>query len=142
MEDSKSSVSVHVKLTVNPSKTEDFLSALKVIFEKTKLEPLNTFLEIYRDEQSPGMFKLVENWNATADYMMNVSIYVSICVLFLRGMTGADNNPHQVQVKKDYYQAYYAALQPILLKAPEVEIFSRMPDNEWVSVRKECYPGR
>ncbi|KAK7937315.1 uncharacterized protein PG986_014183 [Apiospora aurea] len=118
MEDSKSSVSVHVKLTVNPSKMEEFLGALKVIYEKTKLESLNTFLEVYRDDKSPGVFKLVENWNTTADYMMNV------------------------QVKKDYYQAYYAALQPILLKAPEVEMFSRMPENEWVSVRKECYPGR
>ncbi|KAK8076004.1 hypothetical protein PG994_003276 [Apiospora phragmitis] len=118
MKDNKSSVSVHVKITVDPSKTEDFLSALKVIYEKTKLEPLNTFLEVYRDDKAPGVFKLVENWNTTADYMMNV------------------------QVKKDYYESYYAALQPILMKAPEVEMFNRMPENEWASVRKEFYPGR
>ncbi|KAK8022728.1 hypothetical protein PG993_013495 [Apiospora rasikravindrae] len=116
MGNDESSVSVHVKITVDPSKTKDFLSALEVIFEKTKLEPLNTFLEVYRDDKTPGVFKLAENWNTTADYMLNV------------------------QIKKDYYQAYYAALQPILLKAPEVEMFSRMPDNEWASVRKECYP--
>jgi hypothetical protein len=44
-------------------------------------------------------------------------------------------------LKKDYYKSYYATITPMLKKAPEVEIFDRM-GGEWVSVRKELYPGR
>lgn len=28
----------------------------------------------------------------------------------------------------------------MLLKAPEVEIFDRMPGNQWVAIKKEAYP--
>lgn len=27
----------------------------------------------------------------------------------------------------------------MLLKAPEVEIFDRMPGNQWMSIKKEAY---
>lgn len=67
-------VSVHVKITIKPSCTEAFLAALKPTFEATIAEPLNTFLELYRVDKEPGVFHLVENWNATAEYLMNVSI--------------------------------------------------------------------
>lgn len=66
-------LSVHVKITVDPSNTEAFLKALKPTFESVIAEPLNTFFEVYQDEKTPGVFKLMENWNATLDYMMNVS---------------------------------------------------------------------
>lgn len=71
--ESTPSVSVHVKLTVYPSYAEAFLAALKPTFVAVTSEPLNTFFEIYQLEREPGVFKLVENWNATAEYMMNVS---------------------------------------------------------------------
>jgi quinol monooxygenase YgiN len=73
MSASSGSVSVHVKLTIKPSCTESFLKALKPTLDATVAEPLNTFFELYRLEKEPGVFRLVENWNATADYMMNVS---------------------------------------------------------------------
>jgi hypothetical protein len=73
MADQSPSLSVHVKLTVDPLKTEAFLEALRPTFEKVTAEPLNTFFEVYQDGQTPGVYKLVENWNATLDYMMNVS---------------------------------------------------------------------
>lgn len=28
----------------------------------------------------------------------------------------------------------------MLVKAPEVEIFDRMPGNQWVAIKKEAYP--
>jgi quinol monooxygenase YgiN len=65
-------VSVHVKITIDPSKTDAFLEAFRPTFDGVAAEPLNTFFELYRDERHPGVFKLVENWNATPDYMMQV----------------------------------------------------------------------
>lgn len=67
------SVSVHVKLTIKPSCIESFLEALKPTLDATVAEPLNTFFELYRQEKEPGVFRIVENWNATADYLINVS---------------------------------------------------------------------
>lgn len=68
-----SSISVHVKITVDPSQIDAFLTALKPTFEAVIAEPLNTFFEVYRDDKNPGVFRLVENWDATVEYMMNVS---------------------------------------------------------------------
>ena len=68
------SLSVHVKLTIDPNEIEKFLKALRPTFEAVTAEPLNTFFEVYRDDKTPGVFKLVENWNATVDHMVNVSI--------------------------------------------------------------------
>jgi quinol monooxygenase YgiN len=67
------SLSVHVKVTVDPSNIEAFLEALKPTFEKVKAEPLNIFLELYKDDRNPGVFKFIECWNASLDHMMNVS---------------------------------------------------------------------
>lgn len=73
MVDTNSGLSVHVKVTVDPSNTEAFLEALEPTFSNVKAEPLNVFCEVYKDGNNPGVFKFVENWNATMDHMMNVS---------------------------------------------------------------------
>lgn len=73
MVDTDPGLSVHVKVTVDPSNTEAFLKALEPTFSNVKAEPLNIFCEIYKDGNNPGVFKFVENWNATLDHMMNVS---------------------------------------------------------------------
>jgi quinol monooxygenase YgiN len=66
-------ISVHVKITINPDHKEVFLAALKPTFEAVKAEPLNTFFEVFHDEKNPGVFKLVEDWNCTAEYIVSVS---------------------------------------------------------------------
>ena len=43
----------------------------------------------------------------------------------------------QVQIKKDYYKPYHAAVKDMLLKPIEHEIYSRMPGNEWSSVKQD-----
>jgi hypothetical protein len=63
-----------------------------------------------------------------------------VCLDYERRIINATRT--KVQIKKDYYKDYHKALETLLLKAPEFEILSRFPENEWVSVRKECYPGR
>ena len=73
MADTDPGLSVHVKVTVDLSNTDAFLTALKPTFNNVKAEPLNIFCEVYKDKNTPGVFKLVENWNATLEHMMNVS---------------------------------------------------------------------
>ena len=69
---SSCSVSVHVKLTVYPAYTEAFLAALKPTMDAVVAEPLNTFFEVYKLDKEPGVFKLAENWDATAEYLNEV----------------------------------------------------------------------
>ncbi|RYP37145.1 hypothetical protein DL768_010898 [Monosporascus sp. mg162] len=118
MAETSPSLSVHVKVTVDPSNSEAFLKALEPTYKNVIAEPLNIFAEVYKDENNPGVFKFVENWNATLDHMMNV------------------------QQHKPYYKHYHEVVEPMFIKPQEVEIFSRIPGNEWASVRKEFYPGR
>lgn len=73
MADLSSSVSVHVKLTVFPSYAEAFLVALKPTMDAVTAEPLNTFFEVYQHQKELGVFKLVENWDATTEYLNDVS---------------------------------------------------------------------
>ena len=73
MADTGPGLSVHVKITVDPSNTAAFLQALEPTFRNVKAEPLNIFCEVYQDGNNPGVFKFVENWNATLDHMLNVS---------------------------------------------------------------------
>lgn len=72
------SLSVHVKAVIDPEKEEEFLKALEPTFKNITAEPLNIFAEVYKDPQNPGVFRFVENWNATLDHMMNVSF---VCLL-------------------------------------------------------------
>jgi len=70
---SSCSVSVHVKVTVYPAYTEAFLAALKPTMDAVVAEPLNTFFEVYKLDKEPGVFKLAENWDSTAEYLYDVS---------------------------------------------------------------------
>ena len=65
-------LSIHVKITVDPASEDAFLEALAPTFKNITAEPLNVFCEVFKDHQHPGVFKIVENWNATLDHMKNV----------------------------------------------------------------------
>jgi quinol monooxygenase YgiN len=69
------SIAVHVKITVEPSNIDAFLQALKPAYESVAAEPLNESIELYQDAKTPGVFRLIEKWNASMDHLMNVSIY-------------------------------------------------------------------
>lgn len=47
----------------------------------------------------------------------------------------------QTQLQKDYYKPYRAAVEPLLLKPFEVQIFNRL-GSEWASVNASAYPAR
>jgi hypothetical protein len=70
----KSSLSLHVKYYIDPQKVPDFLAALRPAYEGVISEPENIFFEVYTSESEPGLIKFVENWNATPEWFMNVSI--------------------------------------------------------------------
>ncbi|GAM33818.1 hypothetical protein TCE0_013r00994 [Talaromyces pinophilus] len=110
-------ISVHVTITIDPKDKDAFLTALKPTFDAVKAEPLNLFFEISYDEKNPGVFKLIESWNCTSEYIMST------------------------QLQKDYYKPYRAAVEPLLLKPFEVQIFNRL-GSEWASVNASAYPVR
>ena len=148
------SLSVHVKVIVEPSNSEAFLKALEPTFRNVIAEPLNIFCEVYQDEKNPGVFRFVENWNATLDHMMNVSGRFHFesgvvparhsCTIKTRSCEDAilSRPAKQVQRHKPYYKHYREVVEPLFIKPQEVEIFSRMPGNEWASIRTEFYRDR
>ncbi|KAI0155726.1 hypothetical protein BJ166DRAFT_580519 [Pestalotiopsis sp. NC0098] len=105
------SISVHITLTIDPARVNDFLVALKPTFDAVKSDPLNTYFEVFQDPRTPGVFKLVENWNASPEYMM------------------------KVQTQKEVMKTYNRTIEPMVLKPHAVEVYSRMPNNQWVSVK-------
>lgn len=69
-----SQTSVHMKITVDASNADVFLKALKPVFDAVVADPKNTFIEVYQDEQNLGVFRLVENWDASVEYLKEVSL--------------------------------------------------------------------
>ena len=65
--------SIQVTITIDPRNEEAFLSALKPAFDATCAEPENTFIEVYKSCDKPGQFKLVENWNASREWLVEVA---------------------------------------------------------------------
>ncbi|KAF2638398.1 hypothetical protein P280DRAFT_456375 [Massarina eburnea CBS 473.64] len=107
------SISIHLTFFIDPAKGDEFLAALRPVFEAVTAEPKNIFFEVYTSPDKPGVFKFVENWNATVDWMLTV------------------------QLAKDYYKAAFAVVDAIQVKDREYEIWTRMSGTEWVFVGKE-----
>ncbi|KAF2258431.1 hypothetical protein CC78DRAFT_549151 [Lojkania enalia] len=106
------SLSLQVKITIAPSDAERFLEALKPAYDAVVAEPENVYFEVFRDPENGGVFKFVEHWNASMEWLVNV------------------------QLKKEYYKPYLAVTEPMFLKPREVEVWERMPGNEWVAGSK------
>ena len=69
------SYSLHVKITVAPENVPAFIEALKPAWDAVTSEPECIFFEVYQMDGEPGTFKFVENWNASKDWMVNVSVF-------------------------------------------------------------------
>ncbi|KAF2470908.1 uncharacterized protein BDR25DRAFT_303506 [Lindgomyces ingoldianus] len=106
-------LSLHVTITIAPENVTKFLEALKPAYDAVIAEPECTFFEVYQSAEEPGVFKFVENWKATREWMINV------------------------QFKKDYYKPYLTITEPIYIKPREHEIYDCMPGKDWVYVSKE-----
>ena len=66
------SFSLHVSITVAPENVEKFLAALKPAYDGVLSEPENIFFEVYQESGKPGVFRFVENWNATPQWFQEV----------------------------------------------------------------------
>ncbi|KAF2868754.1 Afadin and alpha-actinin-binding-domain-containing protein [Massariosphaeria phaeospora] len=106
------SFSLHVKITIAPENVQKFLDAAEVAFGLLADEPELTFFQMYQSADEPGVFKWVENWNATREWFLTV------------------------QIQKEYYKPYMAATEPLFIKPREVEFYERMQGKTW-NVYKE-----
>lgn len=68
----ESGISVHAKIFIDPSQCEAFLKAAEPVYRNVIAEPLNISIELFRDDNNRGVFKIVENWNASLHHMMTV----------------------------------------------------------------------
>ncbi|KAH7080183.1 hypothetical protein BKA63DRAFT_562889 [Paraphoma chrysanthemicola] len=108
-----SSFSAHVHITVAPADVPAFLEALKPVYEAVIAEPENVFFQVYQHPQQPGAFRFVENWD------MSVEDFIKI------------------QINKEYYKPYVAITEPMWIKPRTIEIWERMPGNEWISIKPQ-----
>ena len=72
--------SLHVTLYIDPAQLDAFFEAFKPAYEAVTAEPENVFFEVYQDPHVPGKLKLVENWNASLEWLTTVRIK-SLCYL-------------------------------------------------------------
>jgi len=104
-----------LKVTVDPSNVAAFLSALKPVYDGVSSTPECTFVQLLQSPAQPGVFKIVETWNATMEWLQTV------------------------QLKKPYYAVLAEKVQPLYTKPQEIEVWEGMPGGEWVGVSKEFY---
>lgn len=131
---SSPSISVHITITIDPSNNEAFLEALKPTFEAATKEPLNTSMEVFQDAKTPGVFRIVENWNASIDHMMNVRSLPS--TLQSHEKPKLIHADEQVQRNKDYYKPYFAVTEPMYLKPLEATVYKRFPGKQWKCIKE------
>jgi hypothetical protein len=70
--------SIHITVTIDPRNEEAFLAALKPAFEAASAESENTFIEVFRNSDRPGQYRFVENWNASKEWLIEVSPFARI----------------------------------------------------------------
>lgn len=62
-----------VQVTVAPESVPKFLQAFQEIVQKCISEPECDRFEVLADSDQEGLFHWVETWNASKDWLMNVS---------------------------------------------------------------------
>lgn len=67
------SVSVHVQYFIDPTKVSAFLDVFRPLWKQVTAEPECIFVEVYHNPDVPGEFKLIENYAASREWVMNVS---------------------------------------------------------------------
>ena len=79
-------ISLHVTITVAPENAEKFLDAFKTCFDLVTKEPQCTFFEVFRDPETPGRFKWVENWSKGREWFFEVWLFFSDFVVAYAGI--------------------------------------------------------
>ncbi|KAF2751192.1 hypothetical protein M011DRAFT_473700 [Sporormia fimetaria CBS 119925] len=105
-------ISLHVEITVAPENVDKFLEALKPCYEAVIAEEKCTFFEVFHSAENPGVFKFVENWDATVEWLM------------------------ANQLNKPYYKPYLEATEPMWIKPRTHHIWEVLEDQSWTYVSK------
>jgi len=66
-------ISLHVRITIAPENVPAFLESLKPVYDAVTAEPECTLFQVYQSPEEPGVFKFVEHWNASKEWMVSVS---------------------------------------------------------------------
>lgn len=69
--------SLHVTVHIRPTDVEAFFRTMQPCFEAVTAEPECVYFEIYQDPEDSGKISWVENWNATPEWLMTVSVKVN-----------------------------------------------------------------
>lgn len=70
----RATTSIHVKVSVDPSNAAAFLADLKKAQSEVITYPENVSWDLYHNPEAPGEFKYIENWNASLEWVMAVSL--------------------------------------------------------------------
>jgi hypothetical protein len=74
-------ITTHVKWTLKPGTESRFLEAAKVITAHINAEPKCLYFNLFQDVANPQVFKSVEMFNATIDWIRDV------CLAFFRKLS-------------------------------------------------------
>lgn len=67
--------SLHVTVHIAEDNLPAFFKAMKPVFDRVAAEPECLYFEIFQDPAEPGKISWVENWNASPQWLFDVSDY-------------------------------------------------------------------
>ncbi|KAF9041982.1 hypothetical protein BDZ89DRAFT_1128671 [Hymenopellis radicata] len=94
-----------IVITIPSSKLDEFLEAFRPAYDGVIAEKENTLFELsIREDKEAGevVIHLVEAWTCTLEWFMGV------------------------QVKKEYYKAYFAITEPMFTKERQANVWKRV----------------
>lgn len=63
---------LHVTIRVAPSDAHLFLKAFEIVATHVINEPESILINLYENKSTPGLFRIVEEWVATTDWLREV----------------------------------------------------------------------
>ena len=67
-------LSLHMKITIDPSNLTEFFTLFKPVYEAVIAEPECIFFEVFQNPATPGELKWIEHWKQSTDWLQNVCI--------------------------------------------------------------------
>ncbi|KAF2026163.1 hypothetical protein EK21DRAFT_74805 [Setomelanomma holmii] len=94
--------SIHVTIRVAPADAPAFLAALKRAHTVVATLPEHVSFELYQHPNEPGTYKYIENWNASAAWIMKAAAENEAC------------------------QEYFCVTEKMYVQPKEMEVWTRM----------------
>ena len=66
-------LTIHVRIQIAPENIDAFIKALRPAWQSCVNEPECVCFEVYRDVDTPGLFRFVETWSKDKEWFVNVS---------------------------------------------------------------------